>query len=164
MAPRGVLVGSGGANAPRARHEHVRGPYWSITSNVALGEALLTAELVQNVLPGRLGQYFLPHDAVFCADGVTATTKAMFTTACNEEEDALSIPSDFVRVNHMTVDAHATEDEGEFEGDEAEDEEDDVEDGDGDEGEEDLGDDDDEDDKEWSKEVESISMCPDSGL
>ena len=72
--------------APK-RHGHVRAHGWTVTSNVPI-EALLDAEVLDRALPGWLGRYVLPSDAVVhYDDGRRVDWDALIASETLPDED-----------------------------------------------------------------------------
>jgi len=156
MGPsRGVCIDSGAEGTAVKRVVHIQGSNWLITSNVKLDEELLEADLTSTLLPGRLGQYFLPKDAVFSMTNEAVTTTQMFQSVVKDETERTHFQLSGTctttaksTVNHVSIETPLVEEEC-FVEEEGE-EEDEIEDPDGEDVEtEDIADEDDDDDKEW---------------
>ena len=73
--------------APKRKHVHVRQHGWTVTSNVPV-EALLDAEVLDRALPGWLGRYVLPADAVVhYDDGRRVDWDALLASETLPDED-----------------------------------------------------------------------------
>ena len=117
----GVALADGRESVPVQPHVHMACDAWQITSSVPCGPALLEADVLDRALPGALGRYFYPADAVLCVPSKQATLRADLERllAAERVEDAL----EEARVNHLSVSRL----EGEtMEADEEEEEEEEV--------------------------------------
>jgi hypothetical protein len=72
MATTGVEIASGREGVGRGRVVHHASVSWEITSNHTHAD-VLHVPLLPHTLPGSLGTYILPHDAVFTLHGARAT-------------------------------------------------------------------------------------------
>lgn len=85
---------------------HAESDDWSISSNVALTAAdFFSHELLCVPLPGRLGCYVLPVDAVFSLKAVNATTYKDFERCMNQERTLQQQNIANVHTLSVTVDA-----------------------------------------------------------
>ena len=99
---------------PPRVHIHAQGGNWTITSNVPIGMELLDADLLEKTLPGALGTYILPADAVFHMTDRKITQKGDFLDRMRNEEElqyhddecSIAIP----RLNHYSVRTASDED------------------------------------------------------
>jgi hypothetical protein len=98
----GVALAGGREGAAVERHVHATGSTWTITSTVPCGPALLEAEVLDRLLPGALGRYVYPADAVLHITGKTATRRADFD-ALLQEEEVVADAEEQARVNHLSV-------------------------------------------------------------
>lgn len=138
--PTGVSLSGMEDGAVAQRHVHMSKDGWCITSACPVSEKILcTPELVERTLPGFLGTFFYPSDAVFHICGRRATTVADFQRVVSEEARRVTDSHKqllYVKMNHVTVSDEAVqqceEDDGDdADGDDADDADADVE-GDGD--------------------------------
>lgn len=60
----GVLKSRPSCEAPTGAHEHLRTTHFSLTSNAPVDASLMDADMIDTELPGALGTYPLPVDAV----------------------------------------------------------------------------------------------------
>lgn len=60
----GVLKSRPSCEAPTGAHEHLRTAHFSLTSNAPIDASLMDADMIDTELPGALGTYPLPVDAV----------------------------------------------------------------------------------------------------
>ena len=87
---------------------------------VRLREALLQCDVLSTLLPGRVGRYLLPHDAVILLKRVARTSPESVRTFL-KEEGALQASVEHQRLNHVTYDMKPCE-EPQEDNDEEEDE------------------------------------------
>ena len=156
---RGVVLVSGAeAVAPRA-HIHARGDAWVISSDVAIGLDLLDTEVLDRVLPGALGRYILPSDAVLHRPAY-AVTRVHDLAELIKSEEVYDAPTKTRLLNQLTVaEKEEEEAEGALQDDEEVDDDEDAQDPYDDEAEEDreeevaevIGED---DPKEWGSDDE----------
>lgn len=124
--PKGVRLRDASEGTPVGAHVHCAGPTWAITSHVPVGPEMLTAPVLDRVLPGRLGCYVYPQDAVFHMTSRATTSRTDLDDVTASERVGAS---DGEWVNHLTVDAlpeeapPESEEEDEEEGEEEEGEE-----------------------------------------
>ena len=114
--PYVALASERRANAPR-RHVHAQGPDWEVTSDVPVDQ-LSTCDVLARALPGALGCYFFPADAVLCSDRPLAALLA-------REREQLRITADLLALNHLTVEEEEEDEPAREEDDEEEEREDD---------------------------------------
>lgn len=87
--------------APPGRHMHLALEGWTITSNHAVHE-LHDVDVLATPLPGYLGSYFYPEDAVFALDDVKHTKLSHWhDTIAREEERVRLRERRFVDVNRV---------------------------------------------------------------
>jgi hypothetical protein len=147
---RGVVLASGAeVVAPRA-HIHARGDAWVISSDVAIGLDLLDTEVLDRVLPGALGRYILPSDAVLHRPAY-AVTRVHDLAELIRSEKVYDAPTKTRLLNQLTVAEEEEAEEGALQDDEEVDDDEDAQDPYDDEAEEDreeevIGED---DPKEW---------------
>lgn len=118
----GVALADGRESVPAKPHVHMACDAWQITSSVPCGPALLEADVLDRALPGALGRYVYPADAVLCVPSKQTTLRADLERllAAERVEDAL----EEARVNHLSVsrpEGEKTEADEEEEEDEASD-------------------------------------------
>ena len=85
-------------------HVHVAHDGWTITSRTPVDESLLTVDVLDRLLPGPLGCFVLPADAVFNIDARERTSSAdlngsIATYSRMTHRDSLRD----MRLNHMTI-------------------------------------------------------------
>jgi hypothetical protein len=94
--------------ARRGKYVHAASEEWKITSNVPV-DAILTCTPLDVALPGRMGTFFYPDDAVFVSSGRT------FDEVRRDEQERMR-RADSSQINHRTVSqAEAVEEEEEEE-------------------------------------------------
>jgi hypothetical protein len=91
--------------SPLGKYTHLTQEDWTITSNVPL-EDLAETPVLEKALPGLLGSYFYPSDAVFSICKVKNTTKKHFEEVVAREEQRLKTRNKrFVQVNALTFES-----------------------------------------------------------
>ena len=131
--PRGVALVDGREGVASLPHVHAQGDDWVVTSAVAPNdESLLTAAVVECPLPGALGRFVLPHDAVFHMPRKRGpTTRADLDAVQRREAASMPVDRDDLVVHHVTVEelgrdaiaeTHLEEEEEEEEDDDQEEE------------------------------------------
>jgi hypothetical protein len=74
--PTGVRLACGTAGAPVGAHVHLAHEDWAITSDVAPDDPAMLDALLDAVLPGAVGCYVYPRDAVLHLTAAPATDAA----------------------------------------------------------------------------------------
>lgn len=82
----GVRISEGTDRAACGRCVHAETEEWTITSDTPVGPAMLDVPLLSRQLPGRLGCYVYPADAVFSLRNKKSTSSADFSRAVADEE------------------------------------------------------------------------------
>ena len=104
----GVSLRDDAAGVPPRAHAHAEGDGWRITSDVALRD-VLTAPVLDRTLPGALGRYVYPEDAVLHLTDRARTTAAdllaLFEAHAVDDERHLGPHV----ANQLTVEAVADE-------------------------------------------------------
>tara|TARA_B110000046_G_scaffold85704_1_gene93738 strand:- start:581 stop:1072 length:492 start_codon:yes stop_codon:yes gene_type:complete len=97
----GVALADGREGVPAKAHVHMACGAWQITSSVPCGPALLEADVLDRALPGALGRYVYPADAVLCVPSKQTTVRADLERllAAERVDDAL----EEAHVNHLSV-------------------------------------------------------------
>lgn len=112
---------------------HAKDADWMITSNVEIGRPLLECDVLDRLLPGRLGAYFYPIDAVFHMPHLARGTRTSdLRKVIARETSRETGDGDDDVVHHMSVAADAEEgvvqeDEDEDDSEEEDDEDEDDE-------------------------------------
>ena len=88
---------------------------FEITSSVPVSE-LTTCEVLSKTLPGRIGRYILPKDAVIKLTSISSTT-ANVRNLLDMERSSISC-AHRKRMNHVTVESQEESHEDEYESDE----------------------------------------------
>ena len=126
--PKGIRLSDGREGTAVGRHVHCKGGTWSITSKVPVGPAMLSQPPLDRLLPGMLGCYVYPSDAVFHLHDRAHTTQADWEAVAAAEHVSEAREE---WVNHLTVDLleartpeeeEEEESEDEFQGEEEEEE------------------------------------------
>jgi hypothetical protein len=147
--PTGVALADGCDGAVPRAHVHVALDDFVVTSDVPCDASLLHAPVLDRALPGALGRYVLPADAVLHLARRQATTAADLRDLLAREEAALAARTAAVASHaqqlHLSVAAPTEEDAAAPPADDDDDDDDDGDDDDegGDEEQEPLPDDDD---------------------
>lgn len=117
MSTTGVRLTDGTSGWDRGSHVHRATKDWSITSAYSVDDTFdATTPILTVTLPGRLGTYVYPADAVFHVHGRDATMWRDFETIRAGERRGVALES---RINPRSVSVHA-------EYDDADDEEEDM--------------------------------------
>ena len=122
--PKGVCLADETEGHPPRRVAHMQTEEWTITSDVPLDDVLSHAP-ADVILPGRLGAYVYPSDAVFHLrdpGGAARDTTAEDLASAKTRERRL-VPPGAERiglVHHVTIPAVATEEEDPLAADEEE--------------------------------------------
>lgn len=131
MTKRGVALNREAERTKVGKYVHVTTDEWNITSDIPIGDDLLTCSILDRVLPGLLGGYVLPFDSVFHLRAKATTTLADFKAVVEFERESHGRAYE-ERLNHMSVslitdDVHEEEEEEEECEEEEEEEEEDTE-------------------------------------
>ena len=141
----GIALSSGMTDVSRKKHIHVQCKEWDVTSDHSISEVPF-CKVLDRVLPGRLGSYIYPCDAVFMCLDRQKTTKKDLDGVMQRERSKRAVVQ---HINHISVPTN----EVDANGLEEPSDDDDDEFGDDDEGEcDDVGDSiqwEDEDEPEW---------------
>ena len=123
----GVRLSDGKNHVDIGKHVHLSNETWSITSNVSPSD-ILSHDVLDRVLPGALGAFVYPNDAVFHIMDKPNTTNAHFNIVLTAEKDC-QMEEVAMHLNQRTVVAERTlcdpEEDVESEDSELEDEYDD---------------------------------------
>ena len=101
MVVVGIHLGSGKEKAV-GPHVHAQGETWAITSKHPVDESLLTVDVLERLLPGCLGAYVYPHDAVMHIPGKKRTTAADAARTLSESQKGPEA-HEIRRINHLTL-------------------------------------------------------------
>lgn len=120
--PNGVALCTRREGVPVGIHVHAQDKRWRITSNVPVGPELLLTSVLDVTLPGALGRYLLPEDAVFHVLGQPTTRTSDLLAVWDEESETTPRVQDTVlHLNHLTVRAVDPSEEEEVIADDVED-------------------------------------------
>ena len=121
----GVRLACGLPGAPVGRHVHLAHEDWAITSDVAPDDPAMLDALLDVALPGAVGCYVYPRDAVLHLPAARATGAADLQRVLQRHGRRERAPVGPRRLNQRTValatDADEEEEEGEEEGEEEDD-------------------------------------------
>lgn len=84
---QGVELNTTCAGKAPKRYIHMRHDTWCITSDTPPNEQLLSCDHLERCLPGYLGAYFYPKDAVFHFTDRAETTQAHFSEILSNERE-----------------------------------------------------------------------------
>lgn len=113
-------------DVPVPKHVHHQHNGWQISSTYPVNATMLDATPLCRILPGFLGTFVVPDDAVFSVVGKAHTAREDFETAVSIEEERLEQAERNVllaRLNHITFNDTDLQDEHEDEDDNEEEEE-----------------------------------------
>lgn len=96
----GVHIGTEKDGVAPGKVVHMSTPEWYISSSVKLKD-IFFCPLTTNILPGSLGTYIYPEDAVFCMKNKNTTRCADFKTILKKETVAIFTPE--TNLSHMTL-------------------------------------------------------------
>ena len=119
---KGIELASMSEGVTPRRFVHARKDEWVITSNTAPNEDILSCPLLKQNLPGYLGCYFYPADAVFHVTNTLKTRKNHLEEVIRRENlRLLSMRNNptLTKMNHLTLIAREEEviEEDEYEPD-----------------------------------------------
>lgn len=146
----GVRLSDRASVAP-LRHVHASYDDWRVTSDVPVDT--LPDTVLDVILPGRLGRFIYPSDAVFHIEGREATRWADYERVAREERSLCCATEGRVAMQHRT--ALQREEEGEE--DVELEEEEDLEDEEDEEAEDEVQLEEEEDEEELEEEMEVVS-------
>ena len=124
----GIALKNFQTNVKPGKYIHTEHEHWSIYSDVPLNEELLRCPVLEEQLPGRLGEFMLPEDAVFRLNGKKKTTVVDLKHYWAIEEEHTVSRTEVLMKNHFSVRLLVRDEEEEcYEEDDADEEEDDEE-------------------------------------
>lgn len=98
----GVSLANDREGVAMKRYTHATGTGWVITSDVCLGPDLLTTPVLDRVLPGALGCYVYPMDAVLHMTDRKATRVSDVADLLRDTTQTVD-RYHVLRLNHLTV-------------------------------------------------------------
>lgn len=101
----GVALLTGAEGQSKKKHVHARSSEWEITSDRAIADVPF-CDVLDRILPGRLGSYVYPADAVFACATRKSTTDADLASIIAKER---SKRTGGHYINHITVAANEVE-------------------------------------------------------
>ena len=95
----GILLATERSECCRRRFVHNETDSWEITSDIPI-ERVPHVAIMNRRLPGRLGSFIYPHDAVFTLKGASKTTHADFDVVIVRERSKRASTG---HLNHISV-------------------------------------------------------------
>ena len=100
-ASHGVNLATLQECVPIGAYVHMARDDWTITSTIPIGHELLCSELCERCLPGYLGAYIYPKDAVFCIKDKEVTTADDLQRVLERERTRERFYTN-LKMNHLT--------------------------------------------------------------
>lgn len=95
----GVSLSTGVEGYRKKKHSHLQFETWEITSDYTIADVPF-CPVTTRVLPGRLGTYIYPDDAVLTCSDLKVTKKCDFDRVLQQER---SNRTEVCHINHMSV-------------------------------------------------------------